>query len=144
MPIATTIDAIRSSIVETIRGITPSYTPRSDERWRAVQQQKDVPSKGLRSFFVELRNLQEEGEIYGGCALHSADLHVWCSYIGLIPAEQQLFVHRDQQDLWQALHRAQIDGAPRFLKSPFEPENDEDGRLWGAHLFSTSFFLPLP
>lgn len=144
MPIATTIDAIRSSIVDAVRGITPSYAPRSEELWRYVHQRTDVPSNGLRSFFVELRDIEEEGEVYGGCAQHAAGLYIWCSYIGLIPAEQQVFKHRDQQDLWRALHRAQIDGAPKFLKSPFEAENDEDGRLWGAHVFQATLFLPLP
>lgn len=144
MPIATTFDAIRSSIVSTILAVEPSYTPRSDERWRYVQQRTDVPSCGLRTFFVDLRDLEEDGEIYGGCALHTAQLYVWTSYIGILPAEHQVFIGADQQDLWRALHRAEIDGAPKFAKAPFEFENEDDGRTWGAHVFTASLFLPLP
>lgn len=144
MPISTTIDVIRAGIVTAIRETVPSYEPRSEERWRPVSQKGDVPSTGLRSYFVELRDITEEGDVYGGCALHSADLYIWTSYVGLTSTEAQIFAGRDQQDLWRSLHRAQLDGAPRFTKQPFEPENEEEGRLWGAHLFSISLFLPLP
>ncbi len=144
MPIATTFDQIRSAIVTAIRETLPTYEPRSSERWRPVDQKSDVPSTGLRSFFVELINIQEEGEVYGGCALHTADLNIWTSYTGLKPAEHQVLVARDQQDLWRALHRAEIAGAPKFTKSPFDFESDEDGRVWGSHSFTAYLFLPLP
>ena len=144
MPIATTIDQIRAGIVTAIRETSPTYEPRSEERWRVVRQKSDVPSTGLRSFFVELTDIEEEGDIYGDCALHTATLNVWTSYVGLPPAEQQVMTARDQQDLWRSLHRAEIDGAPKFSKAPFDAENDEDGRYWGAHAFTAYLFLPLP
>lgn len=126
-----------------IHDIAPTYTPSGGELWRPVDKRDDVPSTGLRSFFVELRDIVEDGPVYGGCAPHTAELRVWTSYGGLPPAEQQVFVGRDQQDLWRSLHRAQIDGAPKFEKQPFEEEND-DGRYWGAHVFTAHMFLPLP
>lgn len=145
MPIATTIDAIRASIVTTIRGITPTYTPMSTDGWRYVDRKSEVPSTGLRTFFVELVDPIESGPVFGGCALHTADLLVWTSYGGLDPAEQQVLKVRDQSDLWRELHRAQIDGASKFEKQPFQTESEEgDGRLWGAHAFTAYIFLPLP
>ena len=144
MPIATNIANIRAGIVTAIHGIAPSYEPRSSELWRPVDQIRDVPSSTLRSFFVDIQNIEEEGPVWGGCALHTAELRVWTSYLGLNPAEQQVVTLSDQQDLWRALHRAEIDGAPKFSKAPFEPENDEDGKYWGAHLLTAFLFLPLP
>lgn len=142
--ISTTFDLVRAGIMTAIVGVVPSYEPRSNDLWRPVQQKRDVPSEGLRSFFVELRDITEEGDVYGGCALHTANLSIWTSYQGLTPAEQQVLVGRDQQDLWRALHRAEIDGASKFTKSPFQEENDEDGHIWGAHSFVASIFLALP
>jgi hypothetical protein len=143
MPIATTIDEIRSSIVATIRGINPTYTPTGSQGWRPVSSTQDVPSLGLRSYFVEIRDIVEDGEIYGECAGHTATLNIWTSYGGVSPADQQVLSARDQQDLWRELHRAQIDGAPKFEKQGFE-ESNEDGRQWGAHVFTAYLFLPLP
>lgn len=142
MPLATTFDAIRSGIVDAIVGITPSYTPSSTDLWRQVYQQKDVPSVGLRSFFVDLGVPVEDGEVFGGCARHRAELRVWTSYGDMPPGEAQVFKARDHQDLWRALHRALIDGAPKFEKVGFESQS-EDGRIWGAHVFEATLFLPI-
>lgn len=144
MPIATTYAAIRAGVVTAIKGTLPSYEPRSSERWRLVDQRRDVPSVGLRSFFVELKNVEPQGDVYGGCGLHRADLYVWTSYVGTTPTEAQVLIAEDQQDLWRSLHRAEITGAPKYTKAPFEYESEEMGRVWGAHLFIAEFFLPLP
>lgn len=143
MPIATTFAAARADIVTTIREWEPAYTPGSTARWRPVNQRNDVPSIGVRSFYVEMAAPTGTGEIYGGCELNECELRVWTSYGGLSDAEGQVYAGTDHQELWTALHRAEIDGVSKFDKLGFEPESD-DGRLWGAHVFTAYIFLPLP
>lgn len=96
-----------------------------------------------RNYYVDLGTPLEDGVVYGGCLQHTADLRVVTSYGGLGPVDEQIMPSEDLQDLWSALHSAEIDGVPRFLKVEFE-RIGESGRLWGAHTFSVTLFLPLP
>ena len=143
MPISTTFREARAAIVETIRGITPTHPHYSGALWNEVRSKDEVPSADLRNFYVELSDPEETGEIYGGCAEHEAELMIWTSYGSLSPNDQQDIRSDDKQDLWQQLHRAEIDGVSKFAKAGFEPETT-DGRLWGAHVFTATLFLPLP
>lgn len=143
MPIATTFADARAAIVTAIREWTPSYAPGSAATWRPVDQKDKVPSVGVRSYFIEMSAPVGTGEIYGGCELNECDLLVWTSYGGLSEAEGQVYAGTDHQELWTALHRAEIEGVSKFDKAGFEPET-EDGRLWGAHVFTAYIFLPLP
>ncbi|MGH1451192.1 MAG: hypothetical protein ACRBBM_17445 [Pseudomonadaceae bacterium] len=142
MPVATTYDALRASLITTIAGITPSYTPSSASLWCPVQAPKDVPSSDPRNFYVRLSTPVEDGEVYGGCLRHTAELEVITSYGGLSGAEQDVMTARDNQDLWRELHRAGLEGGPKFAKDGFNDESD-DGRQWGAHVFTVTFFMPL-
>ncbi len=143
MSTTATFDDIRAGIVTAIRGITPTYPHYAGACWNHVKSQASVPSSDLRNYFVDLDVPLETGDVFGGCAEHTAELRVWTSYGGLSEAEQQVMVARDHQDLWRSLHRAAIDGAPKYEKAGFEGEAD-DGRLWGAHVFTVTLFLPLP
>lgn len=141
MSISTTHSAARAAIVTAIRGITPTYEHYQGACWNIVQSRDDVASQDLRNYFVELGMPIPEGEIYGGCELHTCDLMVYTSYGGLSPVDQQLVAAQDQQDLWDALHSANIPGVPKFDKGGFDAEG-ESGKLWGAHVLTAYIFLP--
>ncbi len=142
MPVSTTFDALRAGIVTAIRGIAPTNTPGASSLWNRVDAREDVPSNDARNFFVELDVPTEAGEVFGGCLEHEAELRIWTSYGGLKPATAQVLAASDHHDLWTTLNRAAIDGLALVEKDGFEPESD-DGRLWGAHIFTARFFLPL-
>ena len=142
MPVATTYDALRAGLITTIAGIAPSYTPSSALRWCPVLAKGEVPSDTARNFYVQMSTPVEVGEGYGGCLQHETTLEVYTSYGGLSDAEQDVMTARDNQDLWRELHRAGLDGSPKFAKDGFNDEFD-DGRQWGAHVFTVEFFMPL-
>ena len=144
MSLTTTFQDARAGIITTIVESTSSLSQGSADGWRLVEQVEDVPSLGLRSFFVDLGPPIPTGDIYGGCELHECPLDVFVSYGELPPAEAQVMVAGDAIDLRRSLQGAGIAGVPRFDYEGFEESSQGSGRSWGSHSFTVSLFLPIP
>ncbi len=137
-----TIAEIHDGIVSTIRDVEPTHPHFASIEWNEVHSLEDVPSADPRNFYVEIEIPEEFGEGFGLCAQHTAVCRVWTSYGSLKRRDASDMASADNHNLWLALNRAQLTGLPLVEKQGWEPEGPP-GRLWGAHVFLLTVFLPL-
>ncbi|MEL6705035.1 MAG: hypothetical protein AAFP15_12215 [Bacteroidota bacterium] len=123
-------------------GISPAHAHRSGFGWNTVSGLDLVPTGDPRNFYVEVDiPTTDDGEVFGNCFEHTATLRVWASYGALDSNDAKDIIATDNHQLWQELNRAQIPGVPLFVKDGWEPESEE-GRQWGAHVFTVTMYLP--
>lgn len=138
----TTPSVLRTTFIAAIRDIVPSHTDYAAERWRHVNRLREVPGR-LRNFHVACGVAEDvDGGFHGGGLQQSFELAIWTYYGDLHPNEDDSIISEDRRQIWLTLRGLAESGTDGFITiNPvgWEEEEDEEGRLFGAHVFEVHY-----
>lgn len=149
---ATTPQAIRALIEQTIEAITPSHTETAEHAWQLMDANEDPRGSDIRNFTVLTSLAVMDGDGMYGCdtIAKSCDLVIRVSYGGLMGNDFTDAVNSDQSDLWRAIHPLPGGlGSPangiisfsEFLQT--EPDEDPDIGESGSSNVTVDFYTNL-
>lgn len=140
----TTLRTVAADFVSTIEGIDPDYDLEQESEWASVDKLDDVPGENLRLFFCvwePSRPIEADG-IYGAGVEHESFCRVFTNYRTLDEVTAYEMIDSDGDQLWITLQERVdpvLDGLTAVYHEGYEPEEDEDGHQWGAHVFRVLF-----
>lgn len=149
MPIqTTTLQALRAAIDARVQAIVPDHTRTSSHRWRRVKAREEARGT-IRGYYLSITEQQPspEGLFASGLATYQAKLRIWTGYHSLNEEQGEDARSSDNRQLWVALSNVSgvISGLFNVVRELWEDGDDaEDGKRWGAHVFTIIFLLDQP
>lgn len=144
---ATTPKAIRDDFKTQILAISPSHEEYRNAPWRYVASQRDVPGPELRTFTIDNGTPEPDFDTLASpeAGAFQYEMRVWTSYGALGPEDDDSIIHTDGAQLWSALANryTSLTGFVSAMYQGFEKEEEEDGRIWGAHVFEVKYVQAL-
>lgn len=140
---ATTVGAMKAGLRAVILDITPSHTEFGNKPWTRAPSKRDVASGSVRTFHVTASQAKrtKTGVQTKDHGEFEFEFRVWTSYSGIDEDNDDGIIGQDGADLELAI-RSQyniLDGFYSASYEAWEPEDDEGGRLWGAHFFRVTY-----
>lgn len=144
----TTVRDLATAFTTTIRGITPSTTEHQSYGFRPVEDPDQVQGGEIRTFYVELRDpVPIVKGIYSPSAIeHAATALVWMAYGNIRRQAYRGHAAEDGRQIWMHLAVLQdtssdpsIAGLVSIEHDGWQDEDDEQGRFWGAHVYTIRF-----
>lgn len=138
----TNLRLLRADFRAQIRGLSPSY-PYHQTSWAPVDRLDHVPGERIRTFFIAFESPSPvEDGIYGDGVEYELEMSVYTNYAHLNDDIVDEMLAQDAEDLWLALE-ARIDpilaGFVSIRPEGFTSEDDDEGGLWGAHVFTIRY-----
>lgn len=143
----TTISALKASFRTVIKAITPTHTPSQSIGWRYVDRRRDIAGSDIRAFHIQFGIPKRSGEGVQApdAGEHEVDLRIWTSYAGLDEDYDEELIAQDAVDLETTLSdRFNLtDGLYQVTYEDWEADDDEGGRIYGAHYFVVTYLQSL-
>lgn len=144
----TTIGALAEAFTTTIRQVTPAWAAYQDRGWRPVEDIPMVENGELRTFYVDMVDpVPVRDGIYSPSAIeHQCTALVYTNYSNLRRTEQRAMCGEDARQIWVTLDvlrdaetSSTIAGLVSVEHQGWQDEDDEQGRQWGAHVYTVRF-----
>lgn len=147
MTASTEIGTLLDTFDERVRAIVPSATLHSDRRWRTVDDIDSVPGGEIRMFYIDADEpVPVEGGIYSPSQIeHEATVRVFTNYGNVRRRQKIKLTGPDGRQIWLAWDTQRdpiIPGLISVVHDGWEEEDDEQARLWGAHVYTVRFVAP--
>jgi hypothetical protein len=148
----TTIGDLADAITAQIRGLVPAEVMQRARTWRPVDDIDAVQGGEIRTFYVDIPpesvRPYPSGYFSPSSIEHEAQCLVYTSYANLKRRDHRRLAAGDGRQVWLAIDVLRdaetvntIAGLVAFDHTGWQPEDDDQGRQWGAHTFAVRVLL---
>jgi len=141
----TTTRELRAATKLVLQSLVPAEEARRDARWQPLERRSDVQSGEIRRFFLSFVNTSDDAsgvQSPDGIEVPTTML-VMTSYGSLDDSEVEDLISGDGAQIFHAMQLRGDPVIPGLVSTAWEgwdPEDDDQGRQVGAHVYTVRYF----